>query len=111
MPSSTLSSSGNFQVAEVDANQNKHPMVMLEYLGEATGSFSVRSRVRVDQGVVIYRFANTPGHKVKAVFLEDAEYLVGLVGADGKQQYRMVASNGSQTTYDPAAFIGQSLGN
>jgi hypothetical protein len=81
-------------------------MVMLEYTGDMTGAFSVKSRVNRS---ITYRFANSPGHKVKAVFMDDAEYLTGQVGAEGKSQYRIIAASGIQNCYDPVAFLGQPL--
>lgn len=106
-PTSTMSSSGNFAPAPADASENQGTqMVMVEYFGDMTGAFSVKSRVNRN---ITYRFANSPGHKVKAVFLADAEYLAGQVGAEGKSQYRIVATSAVPNGYDPVAFIGQTI--
>lgn len=104
-PSSTLSSSGNFATPLIETGDNSQ-MVMIEYVGAMAGSFSIRSRV--DRNV-IYRFGNSPGHQVKTVFLADAEYLAGQVGADGKSAYRIIPTGGVQTVNDPSAFLGQPI--
>lgn len=99
-----LESSGNFQIQNEIANQGEpgSTMVRVEYLGEYTAPFSVRSRISAN---VTYRFANNDYHRVKPVFLEDAEYLLGLTSGE-KPLYRLVSESHVAETQSAVTFLG-----
>lgn len=110
MPNSTMSSSGNFtaeSLAQSGADQfNPNQMVEIEYIGELREPFSIRSRVRPD---LHYRFANNEFHKIKPVFLLDAEFLIAQSDRDGNPIYRIVPSGETMENHDPTAFLGAPL--
>lgn len=110
MPNSTMTASGNFtaeSLADSSALKgNPNQMVEVEYLGPIAESFSVNSRVRRD---VMYRFGNNEYHKIRAVFLADAEYLIGIKDGDDKPLYRIVAAGATMEEHDPTAFLGVAL--
>lgn len=108
MPTSTLSSSGNFDLrtaqGEVDLSTQ---MVNVEYVGPIKETFSIRSRV--DPGIS-YRFGNNDHHRIRAVFVADAEYLAGSVDGAGKPFYRILSSGNSLEIRDPSLAIGAPIG-
>lgn len=110
VPNSTLSSSGNFtQESWADPSamaKNPNQMVEVEYLGPIAESFSINSRVRRD---VIYRFGNNDYHKIRAVFLADAEFLAGIGDGEGKPLYRILAAGATMEEHDPTAFLSAPL--
>lgn len=110
LPNSTLSSSGNFsQDSWADPStlqNNPNQMVEVEYLGPIVESFSINSRVRRD---VMYRFGKNDYHRIRAVFLKDAEFLVGLGDGDGKPLYRILAAGATMEEHDPTVFLGAPL--
>ena len=106
-PSSLLSSSGNFatqSVVEEDL-QNPNQMVMVEYIGPIAETFSIRSRSRVSKNIV-YRFGNNDNNRSKFVLFDDAEYLIGQLGREGKPIYRVINEPSKNESYDPVAFLG-----
>lgn len=108
LPSSTLKSSGNFNTDAVKTMEpgDSSQMVMLEYTGPNEGAFSVRSRVDKTK---IYRFGNNPGHKTRAVFLGDAEFLTSMKDGQGNSAYRIISQGIADKGYDPVAFLGQPI--
>src|SRR5258706_8123690 len=102
MPNSTMSSSGNFtpeslaDSSEVQGSPNQ--IVEVEYLGEKRETFSLRSRVDPN---VMYRFGNNEYNKVRAVFLYDAEWLIGMTDEFGSQAYPIVVANAPMEERDP----------
>lgn len=105
-PSSTLSSSGNFQQASVPIETgDKSQMVTVEYSGPVAETFTLTSRVSRD---VKYRIGNNEHHRQRNVFLGDAEWMIGLVDHEGKPMYRILGSV-SENQNDPAAFIGHPI--
>lgn len=86
----------------VDMN-DKTMMVTIEYIGERTEPFTIRSRV---SGDVRYRFANDGLHSTRAVFLGDAAFLIAQNDADGKPTYRVISNIARVETNDPSAFVG-----
>ena len=104
-PSSTMTSSGNFSSQALSAiveTGDAQQMVMVEYTGPNEAPFSVTSKMSRD---VRYRFANNEQHRVKAVFLGDAEFLLGQSGRDGLPMYRIVGGV-VENSNDPAVFLG-----
>lgn len=109
-PKTTLQSSGAFASNEgVNSGELEAAttMVKVEYMGDNPGTFSVKSRV---QAGIVYRFGNNPGHKVKDVFLGDAEVLEGLTDAAGRPQYVRLNNVPMEGVRDPAAFLGAPIG-
>jgi hypothetical protein len=106
-PSSTLVSSGNFEL-QAGVNEGAIPaqMVQLEYLGPLRETFSIRSRVARD---ILYRFGNNDQHRERSVFLADAEYLTGITDKNGSPMYRQISSGAAMETRDPSAFLGQAV--
>ena len=107
-PSSTMSSSGNFSAAALGAvieGENKQQMVLVEYVGPNEAPFTVTSKVSRD---IRYRFANNEQHRLKAVFLGDADFLVGQSGRDGQPMYRIIGS-AQEGEHNPAEFVGQPI--
>jgi hypothetical protein len=105
-PSSLFSSSGNFDITEGHLDDGTPTqMVNVEYIGENTGTFSVRSRV---QPGITYRFGNNPGHREKSVFLADAEYLLTLRQGE-RPQWRVLTRGARMEQRDPAAVLGQAI--
>ena len=102
-PMSLLSSSGNFSKESIQTvidNGNKTQIISVEYVGLNTSPFSITSRM--DRNIT-YRFANNDLHRVKTVFLGDAEYLVGL------GNYRIVGISVPQDFLNPIDFIGSPI--
>lgn len=109
-PSSTLSSSGNFTNESIQAvmgQTDKASMVVVEYIGPVQETFSIRSRL---QRSLTYRFGNNEYHKYKTVFLQDAEFLMGLADQKGDPLYRVIGKGASPEVLDPASFLGQPIG-
>ncbi len=105
-PQSTLASSGTFAPQEnVNAGQLATEMVQVEYMGDSQGTFTLNSRV--DRSVA-YRFGNNPGHKIRPVFLGDAEWLTSLRDGSNKPMYVQL-TNTSMDARDPAAFLGAAV--
>lgn len=108
-PNSTMSSSGNFSAESLlDSSEpvNQNQMVEVEYIGDLEETFSIKSRVRPD---VLYRFGNNDYHKVKAVFLADAEFLMGLTDRNAQPSFRTITAGASLEVRDPTAFLGVPL--
>jgi glycosyltransferase involved in cell wall biosynthesis len=104
-PASTLKASGNFSnIGQFTDGETSEQLVMVEYLGDATGKFTIRSRVLPGK---TYRFANTPEHKVQTVFLKDAEILVSKILADGPE-FRMI-TGAKLEQMDPGAVLGRAV--
>ena len=106
IPGSMMTSSGDFSNASLSAvleGGDKQQMVMIEYVGPLKEPFTVTSKMSRD---IRYRFANNEQHRNKAVFLGDAEYLIGTNGRDGKPIYRIISSMGVENANDPAVFLG-----
>jgi len=110
LPKSLLTSSGSgFTQQEVDKaidTNDKTVMVTVEYTGESEQTFSIRSRVSRD---VIYRFGNNDAYRTRAVFLGDANWLMGLTDRQGKPAYRVVSNIARLDPNDPSVFIGQKV--
>jgi hypothetical protein len=102
-PVSFLTSSGNLDVAGNQITGDPSQMVMVEYVGPVEGTFSIRSRVSKN---VTYRFGNNEYNKNKAVFIGDAEYLIGQIGREGIPLYRVLNAPTNSEGYDPVAFLG-----
>jgi hypothetical protein len=79
--------------------------VKVEYIGPRAESFSIRSRVIHDK---MYRFGNNPQHKDQTVFMQDAEFLLGLRTGD-QPDFRMLTMSATMDTRDPAAALGQAI--
>lgn len=108
-PSSTLTSSGNFtqdSIAKVVQSDDKSQMVVVEYVGKLSETFSIRSRV--DRSI-IYRFGNNEAHRTRTVLLADAEFLLAQRDAENRQNYRIVGTGTVSEVNDPSAFIGQPI--
>ena len=104
---STLSSSGDFPQSSGIAQEGAgEQMVNLEYVGPMEQTFSIRSRV--DPGIT-YRFGNNPSHRIRTVFLEDAEYLIAQRNGQDLAFYRVVSLGQGQDENNPANFIGQPI--
>jgi len=105
-PASTLKSSGNFSNVQnfIDESTSEQ-MVNVEYVGENEGTFSVRSKV---MNGVTYRFGNNPHHKMRTVFLRDAQYLVGQVDRNNNPVFRIV-TGATMESQDPQAVLGRVL--
>lgn len=104
-PISTLKSSGNFpNVMQIIDETTSEQMVNVEYLGTNEGKFTVRSQVV--HGVT-YRFDNNH-HKMRTVFLRDAEYLVSRRNKDNQPEYRIV-QGATMEARDPQAVLGRQL--
>lgn len=109
VPSSTLSSSGNFtqeSLAKVVQSNDKSQMVTVEYIGRLAETFSIRSRV--DRNI-IYRFGNNESHRARPVLLADAEFLISQRNEHNQPNYRIVGMGITQETLDPSAFLGQPI--
>lgn len=105
LPGSTLRSSGNFANQQgVNSGQTPTQMVMVEYVGPIQDTFTIRSRVDRE---IMYRFANDDKHKQRAVYLEDAEFLTGMLDGQGTPLYRQLAAVPAPESRDPSAFLGQ----
>lgn len=105
--SSAMSSSGNFSVQEnVNTGGIKEQMVQLEYVGPLEQTFTIKSR---QQPGITYRFGNNDSHRVRSVFLGDAEYLTSLMDGNEKPLYVMLSTGGMMETRDPAVFLGQAV--
>jgi len=108
-PASTMTSSGNFSSASItplEFDADKQQMVVLEYVGPVLEPFTITSRMSRN---VRYRFGNNDQHRLKTVFLGDADYLMGQAGRDGKPLYRMVSHAGVEGANDPTEFLGQPI--
>lgn len=106
MPSSLLSSSGNFAMESVVIDPtNPNQMITLEYIGSRQETFTINSRVSRD---VRYRFGNNDQHRTRSVFLGDVDFLMGLMEGT-KPNFRVLSSVAVAETNDPAAFIGQPI--
>jgi glycosyltransferase involved in cell wall biosynthesis len=105
-PASTLKSSGNFaNIPEIFDETTNEQMVNMEYLGPLEQTFSVRSRAVPG---VTYRFGNNTHHKMRTVFLRDAQYLVGQVDKNNQPTFRIV-SGATMENRDPQAVLGRTL--
>ncbi len=105
MPTSLLSSSGNFNqesVIRVTDPESKQSMVMVEYTGPNVASFTINSRAAPR---VSYRFGNNENHRVRPVFVGDVDFLLGLNTA-GIRDFHVVSNIAVPDTHDPAAFLG-----
>jgi len=107
-PKSTLSSSSKLfdspeEMIVADEGQDDK-IVSVEYFGPNEQNFSIRSKL---DSQVRYKFGNNPHNKIKEVFLKDALYLIGKIGRDNLQFYKIVtgvsAEDGEQ---DPQAALG-----
>lgn len=108
-PTSTMSSSGNFSnqsLSQILDSGDNQQMVMVEYIGPIVEPFTITSKISRE---IRYRFANNEQHRVKAVLLGDAEYLIGVNGRDGNPNYRIVSNINGENNFDPAAFLGQPI--
>ena len=106
-PGSTLSSSGNFPQSQAIAGEvSNAQMVNVEYVGPIAETFSIRSKV--DRGIT-YRFGNNSHHKLRAVFMQDAEYLNGLHDGNDQPLYRIIGTGSTMENNDPTAFLGRPL--
>jgi glycosyltransferase involved in cell wall biosynthesis len=105
---STLTSSGNFQPESIiySADTPGVQMVKVEYIGSLREPFSIRSRVDPS---VTYRFGNNDYHRVKPVFLQDAEFLMGLLNEFGQSNYRVVTTGPALEGQDIITFLGAPL--
>lgn len=107
MPDSLLTSSGNFDKAsimQVVDPQSKQQMVMIEYVGPNTASFTINSRV----SQASYRFGNNEYHRTRAVFVGDVPFLLSLNTA-GKRDFQLVINSPVPDTNDPVNFLGQPI--
>lgn len=105
-PSSMLSSSGNFtdqSIKSVVDPQNKSQMVAVEYLGPIAETFSITSKM--DRNIK-YRFGGNDLHRIRSVFLGDAEWLIGMRDGNGRPLYRILSNAPIENVNDPAAFVG-----
>ena len=109
LPASLLSSSGNFTKESIEKaveTNSTNLMVVLEYIGPDQNTFSIRSRVSRD---VTYRFGNNDGHRTRAIYVGDAQFLLGMTDQSGQPLYRVVSSVAAVESSDPAAFLGQPI--
>lgn len=105
VPNSTLSSSGSFAPQQgVNQGDLATQMVQVEYVGPLEETFTIRSRV---DRTIMYRFGNNASYRQRAVFLADAEFLAGLVDANGIPLYRQLTHTAMLEQRDPSAFLGQ----
>jgi hypothetical protein len=106
-PRSALSSSGNFDLYEANADEvGQTQMVQVEYVGPLSEDFSIRSRL--DRSI-FYRFGNNEYHKERPVFAADVEYLTSLVDGEGKPLYRLVGTIAATENRDPSVFLGEAV--
>lgn len=110
LPVSAMTASGNFQtsqgvIAQV-FNTAEGQMITLSYEGPLQETFSIRSRVAPG---VVYRFGNNSHSKVRAVFIEDAEYLLSLTNPDATPQYIATTAGATMEVRDPASVLGQAI--
>lgn len=108
MPESLLTSSGEFDrssIMQVVDPESKQQMVVMEYFGPNTASFTIHSRVSNN---VSYRFGNNEFHKVRAVLVGDVPFLLSLNTA-GKRDFQPVANAAVPDAHDPAIFLGHPI--
>lgn len=106
MPSSLLTSSGNFKadsVMLVSDPDSKQSMVMMEYLG-AEQKYTINSRV----SRINYQFGDNEHRRVRPVFFDDANFLLSLNKA-GMPEFRMLNTVAVPDTHDPASFLGHPI--
>lgn len=105
-PASLLTSSGNFtneSIAAIVEKNDPTQTVIVEYLGQNVGTFTLKSRFAPG---VMYRFGNNDMDRVRTVFLGDLEFLLSLADGD-KPSYRVLGSGATAPeNNDPAAFLG-----
>lgn len=110
VPNSTMSSSGNFTKDSLSQSiQEQTPgtqIVPIEYIGKLAETFSIRSRVDAS---VTYRFGNNDYNRTGAVFLADAEFLMGITNEFGQPNYRMIMAGNVIENRDPVTFLGASI--
>lgn len=110
IPGSAMSSSGNFPESKTliqqAFNTTEGQMVNLQYVGPVEETFSIRSRIASG---VVYRFGNNQHHRVRPVFIEDAEYLMSLTDATGSPIYTAVVAGASMEIRDAAAVLGRPI--
>lgn len=109
LPESFLTSSGEFVHQGITIQSTATPagqMVMVEYTGPLTESFSIRSRVVRD---ISYRFGNNNYDRQKPVLVQDFIFLSGLTDGNGDSMYRAVGSGIPIDQNNPADFIGQPI--
>ena len=104
-PASLLSGSGNFNIAEDFAMDTATQIVKVEYIGPRAETFSIRSRAMPEK---MYRFGNNPLHKEATVFMQDAEFLLGLMEGE-RPQWRVLAQGATMDQRDPAAALGVAI--
>jgi glycosyltransferase involved in cell wall biosynthesis len=106
-PKSSLSSSGNFTEETLSANigaGKPDEMVTVEYVGPISETFSIRSKLAP---AVNYRFGNNDNHRMKSVFLSDAEFLISIKGRQNEPLYRVVGTSLQEDdTRNPVDFLG-----
>jgi len=103
-PNSMMTSSGAFAKSlNLPENASSTQMVLVEYMGPISETFSIRSRV--DRGIN-YRFGNNPHHKERTTFLADAQILTGMNGSDGQPLYRVKGISGLVVKQDPTTIVG-----
>lgn len=108
-PESMLASSGEFlrnNPTAVITDTASGQMVMVEYVGPFTESFSIRSRVVRD---ISYRFGNNQYDRQCTVLLKDFEFLTSLTDRDGIPMYRAVGSGIPISENDTQNFIGKEI--
>jgi len=101
-PKSTLASSGNFKQTEaVNSGEQSTTMVNVEYVGHDQKVW-LKSRVNPP---LMYLFGDNEGHRQKAVFLGDAEWMAGM--RRGESPLFVILANGlGSEMRDPSAVLG-----
>lgn len=104
-PAATLTSSGNFtQEQLITAPDSETQMVKLEYLGPDE-TYNLKSHVMREK---FYRWRVTGPNREQTVFLDDAEWMLGLKQGD-KPRFRVLPTSGSMELRDPAAALGMNI--
>lgn len=106
LPSTLMKSSGNFgDFVKTAQQQDGDPaqMVTVEYLGERTAPFTVRSVVMPHK---IYRFAQNETNRRNTMFLQDAEHWIAQITPP---EYRIVGAGGQAEVRDPTVFLGEAI--
>lgn len=109
LPKSLLTSSGNFtaeSLAQSITPENERQMVEVEYIGPIREDFTVKSRIDMR---IHYRFGNNDENRSRAVYLADAEFLIGQTDRYGSPIYKIITAGAAMESRDPTAFLGTPL--
>lgn len=106
MPSSLLSSSGNFDqqsIVTVTDPASRQQMVMMEYLGKEQ-KYTINSRA----ARISYQFGDNEHRRIRPVFFDDVAFLLSQNKA-GVPEFRQLTSVAVPDAHDPAAFLGKPI--